>query len=182
MESAPVTLTPAEATAKLAEISVALAPPPPPDKPANAVEASARLDVLKADKTWRENYLAGRVEERREFDALTQLVASGNQADFAMAGIKPEGHIDGGPGAALRDQIAQVPIMRAAGISEGAIRQLLEDRKVSQQEYDAVKQLQTARHGDPDWVRKLLSGDHAAKRESLLMSIVLSSEIDETSK
>lgn len=180
MASAPVdvtvTLTPAQATAKLAEMA---APPPPPDKPTNAVEASARLQALASDKDFAQRLLNGDPAVRKEFDQLNAAVAAGDLTDLVMAGVVPAGAINYGDHASLRDQADAVPMLRAAGISDGAIRQLLEDRPVSRAEYDAVKQFQTARHRDPDWQKRLLAGDHAAGREQLLMSIVLSSEIAE---
>ncbi|WP_038970251.1 hypothetical protein, partial [Bradyrhizobium genomosp. III] len=70
-------------------------------------------------------------------------------------------------------------------ISAGVEEQLRSGAPVTQAEFDAVSKFRAQRMNDPDWAARLLKGDPIAARESFLMSIVLSSEIqqkEETTK
>lgn len=74
------TMTPAEATSKLAELTAAYRGPEPTATPSTPAEAAARLRQLTENPSWREGYLNGTVAMRREFSVLTELAASGDQA------------------------------------------------------------------------------------------------------
>src|SRR5262249_52761566 len=69
-------LTPEQASVKLAEMSAALHGPAPSATPQNANEARARLQTISADEKWRSRYLSGGQAERAEFEKLTQQVAN----------------------------------------------------------------------------------------------------------
>lgn len=169
------TLTPEQATAKLAEMAAALNPPPPPAPPANASDARRRLDALSRDPTWSQKFMSGNAEARREFAELTKRVAEGDPVADAMNTPEPVFRIDttvGGemPQRAIRDFIADA---RQAGISEGAIAQALRGEKVSPQEYEATKRFKQMRMSDPEWAKKLAAGDYQATQELRLMGIIL---------
>jgi hypothetical protein len=117
---------------------------------------------------------------RQVFDELTAAIAAGGagDADLALIGHHPDGHVDSGSGATLRDMIAAVPELREAGVSDDVIRQVLEDRPVSRAERALTEQLLRERMGDAEWRQKLMSGDYAVKRENLLMSVILSSRVE----
>src|SRR5437588_8002062 len=71
-------LTPAEATARLE----AMKPSPPAATATNADQARARLDHLaKTDPEFSRKLLSGDVEAGREFRALTEMAANGDQGD-----------------------------------------------------------------------------------------------------
>ncbi len=67
----------------------------------------------------------------------------------------------------------------ANGVSDGAIGEALRGDPVTRAEMAAVQAFKNMRHGDPEWVSRLLKGGYAERREHELMSIVLSSEIRE---
>ena len=118
--------------------------------------------------------------------AMADLEAAGvTQSDLASwivaGGDLPEGWVESGQGTSawVRDQISAVPDLRAAGLRDEVLEQILTDQPVSKIEYDAVAQLHKQRMADPAWCAKLLANDHAVVRESLLMSAVLAAEVGE---
>jgi hypothetical protein len=68
--------------------------------------------------------LNGDVGATQQVHMLTGQIAAGSPADLAMANIVPDGHIDSGPGASLRDQISAVESMRATGFDDATIAQV----------------------------------------------------------
>ena len=176
----PFTLTPAEAGAALAAMDAGANPSPPAVQ--DAQDARARLDLLSRDATWANRLFNGDVAARKEFDDLVAASAAGDNVDDAIAGIEEPAPIfettTGGqlPRRVVNEVIAS---MRDAGVSDGAIGQALRGDSFSREEVAAVTALRAKLHGDADWVKRLLSGDYAAKREHLLMSIVLSSPVSD---
>jgi|SRR6185437_128602 len=172
-------LTPEQATAKLAELTAAFHGTP--DKPTTPAEAKARLDALSKDPKWRGDYLAGNGEARREFGSLTEMVARAeSRIDEVMNGTGPAPMMEVTTPehpfttAELR---SAVDGLREIGLGDDVIRQVLEDYEVSPEERRAVENLRRDRMADAEWTKKLLAGDHKAKRELTLMSIVLSSKV-----
>lgn len=154
-------------------------PGPKPEDRAKAAEARLKLEALKTDPEWGRKYLAGDVATRKTFDELTDAIAAGGgDADLALLGHYPDGHIDSGNGATLRDMIAAVPELREAGVPDDVIKQVLEDRPVSRAERAMTEQLLRERMGNAEWRQKLMTGDFAVKRENLLMSVILASRIE----
>ena len=172
-------LAPQQATEALAALNAAYHGPRASDTPHSSAEAQLKLNELAHDKQFADQVMSGNITARETLDRLTEMVASGSPADLALAGVMPENHVNANPGASLQDMIAAIPSMREAGISEDAIRQVLEDRPVTRAEYAMTEQLQRERMNDPEWRNRLLAGDHQAKREFTLMSIVLASQIEE---
>jgi hypothetical protein len=155
------------------------APGAPPAPPANAAEASTRLGTLTADKEWTEKLLAGDAAAAREFHDLSTMVATGDKVDAAIAGIRPD--IQDGiipdSSAVLMTNVAAT--LRANGISDDAIRQVLTGQKVSKQERGLVETWKGQRMRDPEWVKAYLSGDPQAAKDMTLANIVMSSETAE---
>jgi len=156
------------------------APGPNPEDRTKAAEARVKLEALKADPKWGKQYLAGDVATRKTFEELTEAVAAGGggDADLALLGHHPDGHIDSGNGATLRDMISAVPELREAGVPDDVIKQVLEDRPVSRTERAMTEQLLRERMGNAEWRQKLMSGDYAVKRENLLVSVILASRVE----
>ena len=181
-------MSPEAATAALARMTAELAQAPPtvadpapkPEDRTKAAEARLKLDALKTDPEWGRKYLAGDAATRKTFDELTVAIAAGGggDADLALLGHHPDGHIDSGNGATLRDMIAAVPELREAGVPDDVIKQVLEDRPVSGTERAMTEQLPRERMGNAEWRQALMSGDFAAKRENLLMSVILASRVE----
>lgn len=151
-----------------------------PQTPADAAAAlAARLE----DQKFVEAVFAGDVTARGEWDELVKAKAEADPIGAALDGTLPVGEFTTTTGGELPPgQILQfVESMRAAGVDDGVIRQVLEGHKVARWEVDAVTRLQKEKMTDQAWVKRLLTGDAVATREFTLMSIVLSSEIEEKS-
>jgi hypothetical protein len=180
----PPQLSPAEATARLAEISKERA-----DRAAkasassvNTVAAQQRIEALKADKEFGAKYLAGDKAAKAEFDGLRELVRAdpNSTAALAMAGIRPDGHIEvDNNGASLAAQISAVPDLRAAGLSEEVIHQLLTDQPVSRSEYEMAKAMRVRLRSNQDFTSRLLAKEYEATRANTLISVILASRIAE---
>ncbi|MGH7489406.1 MAG: hypothetical protein ACREMY_27970 [bacterium] len=175
----PFTLTSAEATAALARMQLERSPPPP-IAPATAADARARLDVLAKNKGWADRLFANDIEARREFAELSTLAAGADDVADTLAGTIPEQPIFETTvnGALPSRTVAEVVAsMREAGLADASIEQALRGGKVTSAEVAAAKAFQNMRHGDAAWVNKFLAGDYSARREHMLLSVILSSEI-----
>jgi hypothetical protein len=172
-------MTPAEAGAALAKMQ-ADASPPPPLVPATAADARARLDILSKDKGWADRLFAGDVTANREFKDLTALAGSADDTAEAIAGTtSPQPLFETTTGGQLpRRHVNEiVASMREAGLSDGAIGEALNGGKVTRAEMAAAKAFKNMRHGDAEWVKRFLAGSYAERRENMLLSIILTSEI-----
>jgi hypothetical protein len=146
------------------------AAPAPPSTPA---EAATKLATLRGDKAWGDKLLSSDKDTVAEFHTLSKLASQASDIDRVMSGEAnlPDLNIEGN--LSLAKIAGEIPALRAAGISDPTIRELLEGRESTPAELDAVKQLRAARHSDEAWLKKYLAGDHEAVRESRLISIVL---------
>jgi hypothetical protein len=91
-------LTPAEATAILAEKAAAFAQNGPPtytEPPSPSIDAirtaSANLNALKADKEWAARVTNGEPTALRQFKELNGVLSAASNADLALAGVSPDG-------------------------------------------------------------------------------------------
>jgi hypothetical protein len=160
-------MTPAEATAFLAEM--AKAPPPDPASPAGA---RAELNAKLADPAWFSRYTNGSVETQTEFAELTERGAA-DKVDRLIDGTystTPFDFTDGG--VSPHDAMGAAAWLRDAGVEPAAIKQLLEGHPVSKQELQAVEQHRARLLGDPEWTKRMLAGDAAARRDLLLFSLL----------
>jgi hypothetical protein len=156
--------------------SKATAPMPTTD----SGQAKAHLETLSNDPAWRAAFLRGSPAARNEFATLTARAAAGDPATEALAGdLPPPGTMEitgsavGGkiPARALA---SEVNALRQAGISDGAIQQLLDGYAMSPYEVEAVSRLKSMRLGDPAFVARYLAGSWAEVREMRLIAAVLS--------
>jgi hypothetical protein len=166
-----------QATAELARLNQQYRGARASDMPTNVVDTAVRLEELKADQEFRAKVLRGDAAATQQFRTLTTALANGSEADLALAGVQPDGHIDSGPGASLRDQINAVESMRSSGFDEDVIRQVLSDEPVSRTEKIAAQIRLRNRMNSKEWVAKLLEGDPETVRENRLLSVILSSEV-----
>ena len=150
-----------------------------PAPPANATEANARLGTLTENKEWGGRLLAGDAAATKEWKDLTALAAGGNPVEAAMAGVVPGLNDAGGmlPGGDDLVMAGVVEHLRERGISDGAIRELLNDDKVAQWEHDAAKRWKDEHMSDREWTKKWRAGDALAAKEMILADIILNSEI-----
>jgi hypothetical protein len=171
-----------EASLALAKMQTDLHPLPP-RVPTDAQGARHRLSVLSADTRWSGALMRGDPEARREFDTLVKMSADGDDVGDAIVGIQEQaapvfettfqGQL------ARRDIATAVNDFRNDGLDDGSIAQAMHGTAVSVAEYRAAEALLNARKSDPAWVKALLSGDHLAKKEWSLLTVILSSSIAE---
>ena len=176
------TMTPEVAGATLAQMQID-AHPPAPLAPTTAAEANARLQTLTSNKEWGARLLAGGIEERREFERLTELAAGTDAVADAIAGATPQPfQIETvGPGElSTKDRATAVEMFRDAGLEDGVIAEAFNGGRVTRKEVAAAKALQSARHGDAGWRQRFLAGGWAENREQTLINIILTSAIDES--
>lgn len=144
--------------------------------PATAGEAAARLEAIKSDPKWRDEYLGGskaHATELRELQAAADKERS-TQTEMAIAGqlfdgIQPSGHLAA---------VGTAEMLRTSGINDtGVIRQVIAGQSVTVEEHAAATEEKARLLRDSDWVAKYTSGDGVAKRQMTLLNIVLSSPI-----
>src|SRR5262249_50085004 len=174
-------MTPEQATAELSRLTQEFNGPPPSATPSTPAEANARLTALRSDKSFYDKLMHGDTDTRREWDRLTELVSRDNRLDAAMS-PNPEFPLmetmDKDHLLSTRHLHSAVEWLRESGLRDDVIRELFSGRPVSAEEQRAVEQFRAMRFSNSEWVRKLMNGDHDAKRELTLMSIVLSSEVE----
>jgi hypothetical protein len=182
--TAPANLTPAEATAALAKMQAELHPPAP-IAPEDAQGARQRLGELSKDATWTKQLFAGDLAATKTFHELVALSESGNVVGDQLAGIVEDPAtqpifsttVDGEWPCRVVAEVVQD--FRASGLDDRAIEQAVHGGSVSLAEFQAAQSLQSALHSDPAWRARFLSGDYAAKRDQLLLSVILSCSIAE---
>jgi hypothetical protein len=148
--------------------------PPPPTNP--TAEAASRLEQLKSDPAWRQQFLSGSGPQVKQYNELSELVAKGEaeKVDAAIAGVlanapfQDSGHLQ---------NIAATKMFRELGINDATIKQTLLDHEMTQQEHDVVAKWKADRMRDSEYVKKWLSGEGEQAREMMLANIVLSSSI-----
>jgi hypothetical protein len=154
----------------------ATAPPASPAAPATSQQAAARLAELRETPEWSAKVLASDPSALREFHQLSRMASQvdADPIDIVMSGeaaALPNNSYNGQPSIAAVAR--EIPALREAGISDGAIRELLSGHVPSSEEIDAVSRFKTMCFSDPEWVQKYLAGDFEARREATTMSIVL---------
>jgi hypothetical protein len=182
--TAPANLTPAEATAALEKMQAEMHPLAP-IAPQDAQGARQRLGELSKDASWTRQLFAGDPVATKTFHELIALSESGDDVGDRLAGIVEDPAtqpifsttVDGEwPRRVLTEVVSD---LRSAGLGDQAIEQAIYGGSVSLAEFQAAQSLQSALHSDPDWRARFLSGDYAAKRDQLLLSVVLSCSIAE---
>jgi hypothetical protein len=176
-------LTPAEATAKLAEMQTTLHPPPS-STPADAQEAQQLLTKLTADASWSRALVNGDPQTRRQFDSLVAQAAERDIVGDALAGITDDERaaplfsttVGGELPPRVVAEFAQDQL--AAGVDAASVAQAISGTPVSLAEHRAATALLSARMADPAWVKAVTSGDYLAKKEWSLLTIVLSSTVE----
>jgi len=175
-------MTPAEAGAKLNEMAVALRGPGASADPKTPSEARRRLTELTADKQWSEDFTAGKVEARREFEGLTKMAAQADdRLENVLAGKAEPGLMEvtnAENPLTTRDLAGAIADLREAGLRDQTIKEIFEGTKMPAEIRRRCEQLKAKKMGDAEWTRKLLAGDHEAKRELTLISAVLSADIE----
>jgi hypothetical protein len=139
--------------------------------------ANAQLTGLVNNKEWAAKFMAGDVEARKQFDGLTRTVAgAGDDTNAAIAGKATPPMIDALVEGELpfHARSAVIEDLRASGLSDAAIAEALTGTVATPAEIEQAKLYQRMRHSDPEWVKNLLAGDWQARKEQLLLSVILS--------
>ena len=148
-----------------------------PAVPSTPAEASARLDVLKADAGWRDQFLAGNGPQVTEFRNLTEMAAKATDTDRAMAGVLLDGPLQ--PSSHMV-QIGVAQALREIGIKDSIIKDVIAGtHKVTKEEYAATERWKAERMRDQEWVKRYLAGDGEPREKMTLANIILSGGIRE---
>lgn len=131
-----------------------------------------RLDQLKSDPKWRDGFLAGGPAQVREFQDLHEIAAKADDVGAAMAGVLPEMSSSD-----LRAMVGTASLLKDAGFTPLSIQETLEGRPASQAEIDMATKWKADHMSNPDWVKRLMSGDVEAKRHLLVANVILSSPL-----
>jgi hypothetical protein len=142
--------------------------PSPSAPPANATEAAARLETLKADAGWRDKFLASDGPALKEYHVLTAMIADGGD-DVAVA-------MSGKLGAASTEQrhmAATAEMFRGLGIRDEVTSQFLRGEQVTPQEYELVSNFKKELTADRAWRDRYLGGDLKAAQQMVIINSVL---------
>jgi len=154
-----------------------IVPPAEPAPPATPAEAATRLAALKADPKWTEALLTGGPAQTREFHQLHELVAKGDRVDQAMSGVLPAGIIRDG---VVVEMQGTAEMLRELGIRDDVIRETLQGKSETKPWYDETVRWKADHMSNPDWVKRLMSGDVEARRQLMLANIVISAGVKES--
>ena len=145
--------------------------------PSTPAEASARLEALKADAGWRDQFLAGNGQQKAEFQALTTMIAGGDSIDKAMAGAPLDGVLQ--PSHHLTN-IGIASSLCEIGIRDEIIKDVIAGtHKVTRAEYEATERWKAERMRDKEWVQRYLTKDGDAHEKMTLANLILSGGIRE---
>ena len=153
-------------------------------------EARAALDERIANAAWSDRFMNGHVETKREFESLTEMVASAHsRLDMILDGTAEAQFMevtsndpDIGP-ALSTDKMSQlVAQFRESGFSDATIRQAFGQVSVTPEEHRTVSALKDQKMANADFQKRYLAGDLEARREMDLMNIVLNSPIKEKTR
>ena len=175
-----LTLSPAEAGARLAEMAAKFRQPAAPAEPKSAADADARLNELRGDKKWGEKFLNGDAATLKEHAALAKLASGPDRFNAVVDGkLEPSPfEVTHGADLSIGKLLDAATGLRELGIRDEVIKEAMNGATISQREHDSVKNLKATWLGDREWTAKYLKGGAAEKRQMALANIVLTHEID----
>jgi hypothetical protein len=143
------------------------------------VQASERLSQLGADESWRTAYLSGSVPHRKEADLLLQRAAMDERIDDIVLSAGADGAKLPTPGGAnvhglsANDVATAATWLHDAGLSDGSIGELLRGQAIPEEDYRKLEpQVREKFFGDREWVRRLMEGGAAERRQLLAWNII----------
>ncbi|TQF28784.1 hypothetical protein [Bradyrhizobium sp. UNPA324] len=165
--------------AALAAASVAVSKPAAPDLviPTLPSDAAARLNELRGDPTWLNEYFGGSVRHAKEMRDLRAVIDKGGnpEVDRAIAGVLDDAPIQTSKRMTM---IGTAAMLREGGISDtGVIRQVLAGDSVTPQEHAAASETKARLMNDQAFVARYTAGDGEAKRQMTLLNVIISSSI-----
>jgi hypothetical protein len=144
----------------------------PPAAPMSPSEAASKLAELRGNAEWGDRVLKSDPAALAEMRSLAKQVAEGGDLDAMIVAAADQPDTSSGGELSLKKIAGEIPSLREH-LTDENIKELLSGRVSTPEEVAFVKKFQAARHGNSDWVKKYLAGDHEAVRESRLMSMVL---------
>jgi hypothetical protein len=123
--------------------------------------AVSRKAELLGNEEWRTKYLAGDVTAKAEMDQIVKALTPAPPQPSAPDSV------DG-----LEEWVRGV-----ADVSEGVIEEIRTARPVSPLERRLAVQRKESRFNDPTFVERYFAGDPDAKREVLLINVILASPV-----
>lgn len=143
-------------------------------------QASERLSQLAADESWRTAYLSGSGPHRKDFDLLMQRAAVDDRIDNIVANAGT--NVPGAPGGASanvggvspQDVRTAAGWLHDAGVSDGAIAELLRSEAVSDENYRNLVEPWVKENmvGNADWVKRLMAGGATERKQLLAWGII----------
>ena len=147
---------------------------PPEFKTVDA--ATVRLTELQASAEWRDKVLAGDPAATREFKAITQRIAQGD--DESLPGVAEDGQTILREGQISRsDAVDAIAHLREMGLSDEVIAEAFAGSLNSAEVVQRTHALYKQRMSDQEWAKRLLAGGMAERRELALMSVILSGQM-----
>jgi hypothetical protein len=132
-----------------------------------AEQARATLEAHKADPEWTRKYLAGDHEARAEMLRLTEAMHAPVHGQISIGGPSPE-----------YQRNDQAEHLAATGdLPPAVVEQIRRGDPVSADEYRMAVGRKRALIGDPGFREKYMRGDADARRQMLLLDVILSSSI-----
>ncbi|UQR67713.1 hypothetical protein LRP30_21740 [Bradyrhizobium sp. C-145] len=162
-----------------AAAAVAVSKPVPVDPviPPDASGAAARLNELRGDPAWLNEYLGGSVRHAKEMRDLRAVIDRGGNPDVdrAIAGVLDDAPIQTSKRMTM---IGTAEMLRERGVSDtGVIRQVLAGDSVTPQEHAAAMETKARLMNDQAFVARYTAGDGEAKRQMTLLNVIISSSI-----
>ena len=148
-----------------------------PTPPANAVEARAQLDSLMSNADFSSKLLAGSGPETNQWRDLQTMIAGGDDVEIAMSGALPDV-----PDSNLKQLSGTADMLRDAGFTPKAIREVLSNQEAPQADVDRATVWKNQALKNPEFTKRWLGGDPDAAREMLVANAILSLPIKKEGK
>jgi hypothetical protein len=137
----------------------------PPNGPAE--QARTQIESLKQDASWVKRHLSGDHETRNELARLHELAYAPAQGSITMGGPTPEAQR-----AEMADHLGTL-----SDLPPDVLTHVRTGGSVTADEYRMAVAKKDALFSDAEWRAKYLAGNHEAKKQKLLLDVILSSSI-----
>lgn len=149
-----------------------------PPKFTSVDAAQARLAELQSQQEWTAKVLAGDPAALREFQAITERIAAGD--DETLPSVAAPGQkvlVDGQISRA--DAVQAFADLRAMGLNDETIAEVFNGSVNSGEVVSLTHAHYLTRMSDKAWAGRLLAGGMAERKELALMSVILSGQVAE---
>jgi hypothetical protein len=137
--------------------------------PANAAEATTRLENLKSSTDATTKLLAGDPYIAKEFSELHAMIDGGDNIELALSGALPDV-----PDSDLKQMSGTAEMLKSMGFPEKAVRETISNSAVTEADVQRATAWRTQALKSQDFADRLLRGEPDAARELLAANIVLS--------